>query len=72
MEPLRDAHRLLLRIHLAEGNASEVIRQFGLCPRLFREQVELEPTPQLADLVAKASLATPTRRGRDGFAGAAT
>lgn len=52
MEPLREsAHRLLIRIHLAEGNAAEAIREFELCRRLFREQLGLEPSPQLAQLV---------------------
>jgi DNA-binding SARP family transcriptional activator len=53
MEPLREsAHRLLIRIHLTEGNAAEAIRQFDLCRGLFREQLGLEPSPQLAQLVA--------------------
>ena len=53
MEPLREsAHRLLIRIHLAEGNAAEAIREFELCGRLFRDQLGLEPSPQLAQLVA--------------------
>jgi DNA-binding SARP family transcriptional activator len=53
MEPLREsAHRLLIRIHLTEGNAAEAIRQFDLCRRLFREQLGLEPSPQLAQLVS--------------------
>ena len=53
MEPLREsAHRLLIKIHLAEGNAGEAIRQFHLCSRLFREQLGLAPSPQLAGLVA--------------------
>jgi DNA-binding SARP family transcriptional activator len=52
MEPLREsAHRLLIRIHLAEGNAAEAIREFELCSRLFREQLGLEPSPQLVQLV---------------------
>jgi DNA-binding SARP family transcriptional activator len=53
MEPLREStHHLLIRIHLAEGNAAEAIRQFDLCCRLFRERLRLEPPPQLAQLVA--------------------
>lgn len=53
MEPLREsAHRLLISIHLAEGNAAEAIREFELCGRLFRDQLGLEPSPQLAELVA--------------------
>jgi len=54
MEPLREsAHRLLIRIHLEEGNAGEAIRQYELCRRLFREQLGLEPSAQLAQLVAR-------------------
>jgi DNA-binding SARP family transcriptional activator len=53
MEPLREsAHRLLIKIHLAEGNAGEAIRQFHFCRRLFRDQLGLAPSPQLAALVA--------------------
>ena len=53
MEPLRESsHRLLIRIHLTEGNAAEAIREFKLCGRLFRDQLGLEPSPQLAELVA--------------------
>jgi DNA-binding SARP family transcriptional activator len=72
MEPLRESsHRLLIRIHLAEGNAAEAIRAFELCRRLFREQLGLEPSPQLAQLVDNASLAMPTGSGGSGFGGAA-
>jgi len=53
MEPLREsARRLLIRIHLAEGNAAEAIREYELCGRLFREQLGLEPSPQLTQLVS--------------------
>jgi DNA-binding SARP family transcriptional activator len=53
MEPLREsAHRLLIEIHLAEGNAAEAIRQFQLCCAMFRDQLGLAPSPQLAELVS--------------------
>jgi DNA-binding SARP family transcriptional activator len=53
MEPLREsAHRVLINIHLAEGNTAEAIRQFELCSTMFREQLGLAPSPQLAGLVA--------------------
>jgi DNA-binding SARP family transcriptional activator len=53
MEPLRESsHRLLIRIHLAEGNGAEAIREFELCGRLLRDQLGLEPSPQLVRLVA--------------------
>jgi DNA-binding SARP family transcriptional activator len=52
MEPLRESsHRLLIRIHLTEGNAAEAMRHFDFCSRLFREQLGLDPSPQLAGLV---------------------
>lgn len=53
MEPLREsAHRALIKIHLAEGNAAEAIRQFELCSALFRDQLGLAPSVQLTELVA--------------------
>jgi len=51
MEPLRESpHRLLIRIHLEEGNVVEATRQLELCRRLFREQLGLGPSPQLEQL----------------------
>ena len=51
-EPLREsAHRVLIRVHLAEGNAGEALRQYELCRRLLRDRLGLEPTPQLEELV---------------------
>jgi DNA-binding SARP family transcriptional activator len=52
-EPLREsAHRVLVRVHLADGNAVEAVRQYRLCRRLLREQLGVEPTQQLRELVA--------------------
>jgi len=51
-EPLREsAHRALIRVHLAEGNAVEALRQYRLCRRLLHEQLGIEPTQELLDLV---------------------
>jgi DNA-binding SARP family transcriptional activator len=51
-EPLREtAHRLLIRVHLAEGNAYEAIRQYRLYERLARTQLGLPPSAQMAALV---------------------
>ena len=51
-EPLREsAHRALIRIHLAEGNAVEALRQYRLCRRLLHDQLGIEPTQQLLDLI---------------------
>jgi DNA-binding SARP family transcriptional activator len=52
-EPLREsAHRALVRLHLEEGNAAEALRQFRLCRRLLHEQLGLEPSPRMLELVA--------------------
>jgi DNA-binding SARP family transcriptional activator len=51
-EPLREsAHRALIRVHLAEGNRSEAIRQAELCRRLLREKLGVDPSPQLDRLL---------------------
>ncbi len=51
-EPLREsAHRLLIRVHLAEGNGGEALRQYDLCRRLLRERLGLRPSRQLDELV---------------------
>jgi len=51
-EPLREsAHRILIRVHIAEGNAGEALRQYALCRELLREQLGLAPSPQLEELV---------------------
>jgi DNA-binding SARP family transcriptional activator len=58
-EPLREsAHRALVRVHLADGNLVEALRQYQLCRRLLHEQLGVEPTDQLRELV----------RGLDGMA----
>ena len=51
-EPLREsAHRALIRVHLAEGNRSEAIRQGELCRRLLRERLGVDSSAQLDQLL---------------------
>lgn len=51
-EPLREsAHRALIRVHLAEGNVAEALRQFRLRRRLLREHLGIEPSERLWELV---------------------
>jgi DNA-binding SARP family transcriptional activator len=51
-EPLREsAHRLLVRIYLADGNAFDALRQFRLYRDLARSRLGVEPSAQMADLV---------------------
>jgi len=53
-EPLREsAHRVLIRVHLAEGNRAEALRQCELCRRLLRERLGIDPSPQLDALLAE-------------------
>jgi DNA-binding SARP family transcriptional activator len=52
-EPLREsAHRTLIRVHLAEDNRGEALRQFEICRGLLREGLGVEPSRQLAELLA--------------------
>jgi DNA-binding SARP family transcriptional activator len=61
-EPLREsAHRALVRVHLAEGNACEAIRQYGLFKRLLHERLGIEPSGQIEQLIRGA---TPVGAGR--------
>ena len=51
-EPLREsAHRVLIRLHLAEGNRGEALRQYELCRRLLRDRLGVEPSPELDRLL---------------------
>lgn len=53
-EPLREsAHRAVIRVHLAEGNAGEAIRQYRLCRRLLRERLGIEPSDRTKELIRK-------------------
>jgi DNA-binding SARP family transcriptional activator len=51
-EPLREsAHAALIKVHLAEGNQSEAVREFTGYRALLHAELGLEPTPQLCRLV---------------------
>ena len=52
-EPLREsAHRILIRVHLAEGNPGEAIRQYRFYCTLMRERLGLGPSAQMRALVS--------------------
>jgi DNA-binding SARP family transcriptional activator len=52
-EPLREsAHRLLVRIHLAEGNLGEALTSFARFRTLLHDELGLQPSPQMLALVA--------------------
>jgi DNA-binding SARP family transcriptional activator len=51
-EPLREsAHRLLMRVYLAEGNPGEAIRQYDLFRTLLHDQLGLEPSSRMRELI---------------------
>jgi DNA-binding SARP family transcriptional activator len=51
-DPLREsAHATLIKVHLAEGNQSEAVREFTSYRVLLHADLGLEPTPQLCRLV---------------------
>ncbi len=53
-EPLREsAHRVLIAVHVAEGNPAEAVRHFRLCRELFLSELGLEPSQELTALVAQ-------------------
>jgi DNA-binding SARP family transcriptional activator len=52
-EPLREtAHRLMIRVHLADGNVFEAIRQYHLYERLALTRIGLPPSAQMRELVS--------------------
>ena len=51
-DPLREsAYRMLIKLHLAEGNWSEAIRQYNLYTRLLRKELGLRPSPHMKELL---------------------
>ncbi len=53
-EPLRESARAaVIRVHLAEGNQSEALAEFEGYRRLLRDELGLEPTQSLLELVGK-------------------
>jgi DNA-binding SARP family transcriptional activator len=53
IEPLRESARAtVIRVHRAEGNPSEALREFARYRAVLQAELGLEPTPRLRDLVA--------------------
>ena len=52
-DPLREsAHRMVIDVHLAEGNAGEAVRQFRSLARVLHCQLGIGPSQPTVDLVA--------------------
>ncbi|MEU8300722.1 BTAD domain-containing putative transcriptional regulator [Micromonospora sp. NPDC048909] len=64
-EPLRETpHRLVVRIHLAEGNAFEAVHAFYVYRDLLLRELRLEPSPAMCALLDE-TLAPIRRASRD-------
>jgi DNA-binding SARP family transcriptional activator len=51
-EPLREsAHRTLIQAHLAEGNVAEAIRQYAEFRKLVRDELGVDPSSQMEELI---------------------
>jgi DNA-binding SARP family transcriptional activator len=56
MEPLREsAHRLVIIAHLREGNRHEAQRHYAHLVRMFREELNIEPSISFRNLFDKAT-----------------
>lgn len=61
-EPLRESsHRVVVRIHLAQGNPGEALRQYELFRGLLAGQLGLAPSAAMEELVARARVAVMDR-----------
>lgn len=53
LEPIREStHRALIAAHLAEGNRAEAYRQFHFFRELLADELELDPSTRITDLLA--------------------
>jgi DNA-binding SARP family transcriptional activator len=52
-DPLREsAYRLLIRSYLGLGNVAEALRQFGVFRKRLQQELGLQPSPQIQELLA--------------------
>jgi DNA-binding SARP family transcriptional activator len=68
-EPLRETpHRLIVQVHLAEGNAYEALHAFYAYRQLILSELQLEPSLAMRALLDDilAPLGGPTARTRSG------
>jgi DNA-binding SARP family transcriptional activator len=61
-EPLRESgHRALIRAYTAEGNHAEAGRQYDLCRRMLLDELGVEPSVHLRNLVLQGAMTAPGR-----------
>ena len=57
-EPLREStQRQLIEVYLSEGNRAEALRQYASYQRIIREEVGVEPSREITDLVRQLTVA---------------
>lgn len=62
-EPLREsAHRALVMVHLQERNYREALRQHQRCRAVLQDELGIDPSSQLQDLIFRSK---PAPRSRD-------
>lgn len=60
-EPLRESgQRALIAAHLAEGNRNEALRQYETYRAMLRCELDVEPSPQMEELIAAARVGSVT------------
>jgi DNA-binding SARP family transcriptional activator len=63
IEPLREsAHRMIIAIHLAEGNVAEAMRHYRFFRDLLGAELGIEPSPRLTTMISNARREVPARR----------
>jgi DNA-binding SARP family transcriptional activator len=68
-EPYREsAHRLLVRIHIAEGNGAEALRAYRVYSRIVEDELGIQPSRQMEQLIEGV---WPARSGRQSAASSA-
>ena len=50
------AHRLVIEAHIAEGNIADAVRQYDRCSRAMEQQLGVEPSQGLRDLLPAVCL----------------
>jgi DNA-binding SARP family transcriptional activator len=61
-EPLREsAQRQLIEVYLSEGNRADALRQYTSYQRVIREEVGVEPSREISDLVSRLTVARGAR-----------
>jgi DNA-binding SARP family transcriptional activator len=61
-DPLREsAHRVLIAVHLREGNRSEAVRQYWTCRDLLARELGVRPSAHLDELLGASRTGRPDR-----------